>query len=443
MKFDIQTPDLFSSASDKPKSSVVLLSMIMGYVFLATVLALPTRVTSWFDGLPWTGPFETLVICILLPFLIILGNKFLSLRWPVIFLLLLLFLKVAMYINSPGSGWLVKVFPGMTLDEVKQNQWHKGMYEAVTSGKWVKTYATHWNINASGILQAPWINKKQFPVDWFLPHGVAPKNEIEQFDALNPWIQFEGAALLPKESSIVIVAQGTVDGTMEAISRNGEKIVLPVAKNYQEASGLAAQAPKGGGWSINVKLQFKGPDWSFIPVLINIDGTVNSDLGRVVLWQDRTALSISSAAILIYKYLSWVIDIGICLFFIAWGVWTARFLVQELDLSLSLGLFSAFAIILSFLMGPFLDQVFVYLSDLRNIFFSFNVYQVSDINKIYHLGFSIVFVGLGFLFWAYWKNDFRSFQSDRIVATVFLLYGPTILIFFSYKWFPQIGLWSL
>jgi len=253
----------------------------LGSVFLGMVMALPTGVISWFDGLPWTGPIETLVAFVLLPFLVILGYRFLSLRWPVIFLSVLLVLKFVMVIGAPASGWLVKVYPGMILDELKQNQWHKGMYEAVTSGRWVKTYTTSWNENASGILQAPWTHKKQFPVDWFLPNGVAPKNEFEQFEALNPWIQFEGATFLPKESSLVIVAQGVVDGTLEAFSLTGEKVILPMAKDYQEAIELAAQAPKGGGWTIGGKLQFKGTDWSFIPVLVDGSGTVISDGGAV------------------------------------------------------------------------------------------------------------------------------------------------------------------
>ena len=99
-----------------------------------------------------------------------------------------------MFVGAPASGWLVKVFPGMTLDEVKQNGWHPGMFEAITSGEWVKTYATSWNENASGILQAPWTDKKQFPMDWFLPHSVVPNKLLEQFDAINPWMHINGAA---------------------------------------------------------------------------------------------------------------------------------------------------------------------------------------------------------------------------------------------------------
>ena len=441
MKKTIQTQESFFSVSDKPGPSGFLLSG--AFVLLATVVALPTGVTAWFDGLPWSGPVETLVIFILLPFLMILGYRFLVLRSAVIFLSVLLVLKIVMAIGAPTSGWQVKVFPGMTLDEVKQNGWNKGMYEAVTSGKWVKTYGSMWNENASGILQAPWTSKKQFPMDWFLPHAVVPKNELEQFDDLNPWMQFNGSALLPEESSLVIVAEGVVAGTLEALSSTGEKLTLPVAKDFQEAREFAAHGPKGEDWSIDGKLQFKGVNWAFIPVLVDADGTVSSDLGRSVLWQDQSTLSISWGALLFYKCLSWVIDIGVSLFFIFWGVWTARLLIHEQVLSLSLGMFSAMAIGLSFAVAPFLDHVVGLMNDLRNNLVGSNLIHISDINKIYHLGFSIAIVSVGFLFWIFWKKDPSKFLTDRIGSTIFLLYAPVTLIFFSSHWYSQIGQWSL
>jgi hypothetical protein len=441
MKKTIQTQESFFSVSDKPRSSGFLLSG--AFVLLATVVALPTGVTAWFDGLPWAGPVETLVIFILLPFLMILGRRFLALRWSVIFLSVLLILKIVMVIGAPTSGWQVKVFPGMTLDEVKQNGWHKGMYEAVTSGKWVKTYASLWNGNASGVLQAPWIDKKQFPMDWFLPHAVVFKNELEQFHDLNTWLQFNGSVFLPEKSSLVIVAEGVVAGTLEAFSSAGERLTLPIAKDFQEAREFVADAPKSGGWSIDGKLQLQGKKWSIIPVLINADGTVSSDLGRSVLWQDRSALSLSSGALLFYKCLSWVIDIGVCLFFIFWGVWTARLLIQRQILSLSLGMFSAMAVGLSFAVAPFLDHVVGLVNDLRNNLVGSNLIHISDINKIYHLGLSIVSVSVVFLFWTFLKKDFSKFHSERIGFTVFLIYAPATLIFFSSHWYSQIGQWSL
>jgi hypothetical protein len=426
----VQAKVSFLSASQEERSYGFWLSVWMGPFFLGAVLAFPTGIAGWFDGLPWAGSVETLVLSVLLPFLAFMGYRFLFLRWSIIFLSALLVLKIIMFVGAPASGWQVKVYPDMTLDEVRQNMWDKEMYETVTSGKWVKTYATRWIGNFSGIFQSPWTQKTQFPIDWFQPSGVAEKNEKEQFDAIHPWINYEGAVILPPGSSLVIVARGVADGALMFLDSTGEKVVVPLAKDYQEARELALHAPTGGSGSVSGKLRFKGKEWSFIPVLVDVNGTVSSSLGRSVLWQYPSALSTSSGKIPFYVFLSWIADIGVSLFFITWGIWATRFLVQEEILSSSLAIFSAVVIILTFVMAPFFT-------------FMIETFYFIDPSKVTNLGFSVVIVSVGFLLWVCWRDDYRSFRSKQIGATVFLLFGPATLIFFSNKWFPQMEQWSL
>ena len=155
----------FLSASCEKRSYGFWLSVWIGPFLLGAVLAFPTGIAGSFDGLPWAGSVETLALSVLLPFLAFMGYRFLFLRWSIIFLFALLVLKTIMFVGAPASGWQVKVYPDMTLNEVKQNKWDKEMYETVTSGKWVKTYATRWVGKFSGILQSPWTLKTQFPMD--------------------------------------------------------------------------------------------------------------------------------------------------------------------------------------------------------------------------------------------------------------------------------------
>ena len=70
---------------NKLNSPVFFFKFVLGAFLLAFVLGLPAGITAWFDGLPWTGETETLVLSVVIPFLLILGWRFLSLRFVVLF----------------------------------------------------------------------------------------------------------------------------------------------------------------------------------------------------------------------------------------------------------------------------------------------------------------------------------------------------------------------
>ena len=94
--------------------------IILGFFLLLLVLALPSGIPGWFDGLPWVGRSETLVTVILLPFLLVLGWKFLSFYRPTLFLAFLLALKVLVFAGAPAGGWIIKVEPNIPLEKLEK-----------------------------------------------------------------------------------------------------------------------------------------------------------------------------------------------------------------------------------------------------------------------------------------------------------------------------------
>ena len=88
---------------------VFFFKLILGVFLFAFLLGLPSGITAWFDGLPWTGEAETVVLSVIIPFLLILGWRFLSLRLPIAILGTLLVLKLILFLASPSGGWLVRV----------------------------------------------------------------------------------------------------------------------------------------------------------------------------------------------------------------------------------------------------------------------------------------------------------------------------------------------
>ncbi len=416
------------------------LMLLLGIIFLVLVLATPSGVTAWFDGLPWVNGSETLTLSVIVPFLLALGWRFLFLRITILSLVALFSLKIILFVGSPVGGWLVKLYPNVTPEQVSRQIFFK----KPDGDSWIRTYATSWNPQASGVLKKPWTEKLDFPLDWFLPSLSCKDTENKLitmateanpkycFDDLKPILEINGAVFLPKGNRFSIVAEGVQEGSLYATNDSGESFVLLPAKNSNEAGLKQYQLPKDGLWQIAGKLTYKGVNWSLIPTLISDEGETTSDLGRDILWQDGPELTEKKNMIWFYKMLSHFIDFGISFFLLVWAIWTARGLVKEQVLTLPLAFFSLLAVFISSVVGPIVKSI------LRGV-------NLSDPTNISHLGVSIIIVSMGLIFWVVWKRDSRNFQPERITKSVFLFYGVAMFPFFSHIWRHTLGkmtLWS-
>jgi hypothetical protein len=403
--------------------------MTLGVLSLGFLLALPSGILGWFDGLPWTGEAETLVLSVIIPFLLILRWRFLSFRFSILYLCALLLLKVILFLGSPSSGLLVKIHPNLTPENLKVLQ----PFSTVERDSWVETYATSWNKKASAVYLIPWDEKMDFPLDWVLMRnrGCVQASNVPAgcFEVLNPIIEVEGALLIPREKKFALIAKGLQEGTLTATNELGNSFVLYPAENLNDVAQPQYHLPKDGRWKISGKLKYVGSDWSFVPVLIGNDGQVTKNLGGNVLWQNADDLLNSSSRIGLYKFLSIVVDSGIVIFLLLWMVSTINHMIQRQVLSWTLFVFSMSAVCIPYIMAPFLANVL-------------RVVRLSDPTSVSYLGVSTIIAGVIFLFWIQWKKDFRSYQQDRIIPSIFLLFAPAILFYFSNKWWFSIGQWQ-
>jgi len=198
------------------------------------------------------------------------------------------------------------------------------------------------------------------------------------------------------------------------------------AKSFEDADHQKHQLPKGGEWKISGKLKYAGADWSLVPVIVNPNGKISSNLDRGTLWQNKEGLAGSLDYIGLFKILSLILDAGIILFLLAWATWIARLLVEQEILNWPIAIFGFMLTCLPIATAPLVGELF-------------EILRLSDPTCIAHLGLLSVVTGAGFLTWVWWKKDFRSFHADRIVQSVFLFFGPGILLFFSKKWWPSLG----
>ena len=399
---------------NKLNSPVFFFKLALGVFLFAFVLGLPSGITSWFDGLPWTGEAETVVLSVIIPFLLILGWRFLSLRFPIAVLCALLILKLMLFLASPSGGWLVRVIT----PSVNQGQ-------ASVGANWVKTYATLWNKNASGILQKPWTEKLDFPLDW----ALFDRDCSACFGALALTVEVDGTLLLPEGKRFALIARGIEEGTLSAVNKDGKSFNLLPAKSFEDAGHQKHQLPQGKEWKISGKLKYAGVDWSLVPVMLDPDGKISSDLDRGTLWQNKKDLAGSLDYIGLIKILSLILDAGIILFLLAWATWIARLLVERKILNWPFAICGLMLTCLPIATAALLGE-------------SFKILRLSNPGNVNHLGILSVVAGISFLTWAWRKKDFRNFHADRIVQSVFLFFGPSILFFFSKKWWSSLGHWK-
>lgn len=426
LKNELYAPSFSKNIDEEVNGSSSKWNFVFGLFFLGVVLGLPTGIMGIFDGLPWAGKSETLALSIFIPSLLFLGRRFFSLRYPVLFLCALLVLKAVLFFGSPSSGWLVKVHPNLTEKQLK------GYYpfQIVENDSWTRTYASIWNEKASGVLKKSWSEKQDFPLDWVLMHfGMCDTSGGTCFDSIRPIIEIDGVILIPEGAKFAIIAEGAKEAALLATNESGESVNIFPAKSDKEATQQQYQFLRSGRWIISGKLQYEGKSWSLIPALIETDGKVNSDLGRTVLWQNEENLSRSLPFLGLYKVFSFVVDVGMVIFLLAWLAWTLLSLAKKQILSLPLVLSSIAAVFIPVIMAPVYAGIF-------------NKFNTPDKTTVSYLGFSIVITGMGFLIWSYWKKDFQNFQTDRIIPSIFLLFGPAVIFFFCKKWGISIGQWQ-
>ena len=100
--FNLQGLNPAISSSNTPSKKASFFCFSLGCFLLGLVFILPTGILGYFDGLPWTGKAETITLTIIVPSLLLLGSKFLSLRKPILFLFGVCILKSVLFFGSPG-----------------------------------------------------------------------------------------------------------------------------------------------------------------------------------------------------------------------------------------------------------------------------------------------------------------------------------------------------
>lgn len=123
--------------------------LFVNIILFLFIFFYPNNFAYYFDGLPFTNKFETLLFTVFFPITLFFGSYFKSLK--IVFLLTIILLVKIFIISGSSNG--VNVNQYFFLKDFKKNNF-------------IKTYDTFWNKNNSTIQKYAWKSQKNFPLDW-------------------------------------------------------------------------------------------------------------------------------------------------------------------------------------------------------------------------------------------------------------------------------------
>ena len=370
---------------------------------LAALLALPSGVASWFDGLPFSSGPELIALFMALPLLILVGRGFLSRPWVWLAVLLLLALKVWLFAAAPSPGWGVRIYDGTP---------------SLERDAWEPSYDTLWQGDYSTVFRSPWLSRNQFPIGWI--NRVNDFRQIKSPDRprfrFRPWMRFRGWASLPPDAGLALVVRGNVAQEVMAHLANGRVRPVPLVRDADQAAWLPAGSLPGGDFQVQGLLRFgsiNGPQWAFRPVLVFRDGTVQDVPAGRALWLDQGSGLASEAKRGFYAALGQAVSLGIALLLLIWAGWALRRAWKDGVLDWRLALAS--------LLAPAAPWI------LRSLFGPSLISLAQGLTLA-----SATLVALSFA-----RGQDAGAWAARLGTVLILAFAPALLLDFALKWWAE------
>jgi hypothetical protein len=159
------------------------------------------------------------------------------------------------------------------------------------------------------------------------------------------------------------------------------------------------------------------------PLLISPDGNITSVFDRGELFRGQAKQMPSARSVKLFQILNYGFNLYVAGLTIFWIIWLGRDLLQRNIPLWPLACFSALSLLLCLLVKPILDALVVG----RGV----NIGGAP-------LGLAFLFSGGGLLVAAgYWTSMKRVMQAN-VTLLVFLLFGPTLFLFYIVQWWSGI-----
>ena len=390
---------------------------LLNLTLLFFILSVPSGMTAWFNGLPWSGQAETVLMMVLIPALLMAGWRFLFLKGVSIVLLILLTAKLALAFSNTSDGWKIKIFPS-------EKDYDRGV--------WIETYDTLWQSDLSGLLLRPWSDKRDFPLEWagnLMSQDIwvkrfqaAPTQMIPgsppQYDDIRPVVEVSGSVQFHEPSELIIEAEGAVQSSIQLTSSTGEQIPVKLF-DTERAQDPSNREKLVGRWNVSGTLVYFGENWTLKPYVVTGHNVVNPAFdGNTLFRADIDHLS-SPSVVYLFRQLSNGFDLSLAAFIVVWIIWLYRYLIKRNVLTWLLISLSFSGVLLPFVFSEVLDALIIG----RGV----NLGGAP-------LGLTLLLCGAGLFAAVALRPSVKQMVEGNISLVVFLLFAPAMFAFYVIQW---------
>jgi hypothetical protein len=360
-------------------------------ILLLIALIIPLSLNSIFDGLPFSGRSELIVVIVVIPILILVGRKFLGIPWLIIPLITIICVRVCVLALAPTEGLGIRIYEDQ--DSLKRGQWEK-------------TYQTLWRPGLSDLMRSPYLHVTDFPLEWLNRYDDdKSRNSARILLELNGWVR------IPKGKTLAFIIEGSIKKNLSA-----GKETLPIFSSRSEASKYKHTN------NISQVLQVKGviqyqsitrQNWKLMPILIGHNGQMSEAFSEHAFWVTSDVKSIDSTVLRLLLAVSAATDIFIAAFIIFWTCLSIYNLIKGKIIDIGVTVCAAGGIVAPWLM-PLLG-----------------------VRQVHYLGYGIGLTAMMLIGWVIYKSIKDKIWIHNIGLVVLLSLGPGIFFHYLDLWWYE------
>ncbi len=269
-----------SEAANGSRRLTAFLSLLLA----CGVALVPSRIPGMLDGIPWDTPVEFVFVGLLLPLAFVAGQRTFSNKIVLASLGFLLVAKIAAMSLLPQSGLGLRAYSS-----------ESGM----SSGQWEKSYYSLLTPSYTQVIQAPYFNYRQFPIESINRPDFKP----EEF-----WADLEisGTARLQENERLIFLVQGARLAQIEMTDDTHQNAIPAfLISNVEDLnSSIYQQLPDLTAFRIQGTLVFRRlGQFRLEPLILYPSGSFQSALQSSRIWVDPRGAGYLPAQVMALQYL--------------------------------------------------------------------------------------------------------------------------------------------